>query len=41
MTPVVRSKVQAIRDHVRRIREVDPGTLDGLVDDMLRQESIC
>lgn len=40
MTAVVRSKVQAIVDHVRRIREVDPGTEQALRDDLLRQESI-
>jgi uncharacterized protein YutE (UPF0331/DUF86 family) len=40
LTAVVRSKVQAIVDHVRRIREVDPGTEQALRDDILRQESI-
>jgi uncharacterized protein YutE (UPF0331/DUF86 family) len=40
MSSVVRSKAQAIRDHVRRIREVDPGSLAGLVADLLRQESV-
>jgi len=40
VTAVVRSKVQAIVDHVRRIREVDPGTEQALRDDILRQESI-
>jgi uncharacterized protein YutE (UPF0331/DUF86 family) len=40
MTAVIRSKVQAIRDHVRRIRAVDPGSERGLADDLLRQESV-
>ena len=40
MTAIVRSKAQAIADHVRRIREVDPGTEQALRDDILRQESI-
>jgi hypothetical protein len=30
MNPVVQGKVQAIRDHVRRIREVDPDIAQAL-----------
>ena len=40
MTAVLRSKVQAIRDHIGRIRAVDPGTERGLAEDLLRQESV-
>lgn len=40
MNGVVRSKAQAIRDHVRRVREVDPGSTEALINDLLRQESV-
>lgn len=40
MTAVLRSKVQAIRDHIGRVRAVDPGTERGLAQDLLRQESV-
>lgn len=37
---VIDGKVRNIRDCVRRAREVDPGDLDSLTRDLLRQESL-
>ena len=40
MDDVLLGKVQNIRDCVRRIRAVDPGDLETLERDLLRQESL-
>ena len=40
MSDVVQGKIRNIRDHVRRLREVDPGDLAGLENDLMRQESV-
>jgi uncharacterized protein YutE (UPF0331/DUF86 family) len=40
MTDVVAGKVRNIRDSVRRLRAVDPGTLVGIEQDQLVQESL-
>ncbi len=40
MTDAIRGKARNVRDAVRRIREIDPRTLDGLRTDLLRQESV-
>ncbi|MBK8978622.1 MAG: DUF86 domain-containing protein [Planctomycetes bacterium] len=40
MIDIARGKIRDLRDHVRRLREVDPGTLEALRADLLRQESI-
>lgn len=40
MTDAIRGKARNVRDAVRRIREIDPGTLEGSRVDLLRQESV-
>jgi uncharacterized protein YutE (UPF0331/DUF86 family) len=40
MNDIAEAKANAIRDHVRRLREVDPGSEQAIRDDLLRQESI-
>jgi uncharacterized protein YutE (UPF0331/DUF86 family) len=40
MNDVAAGKVRNIRDCVARLRAVDPGTLEGIADDLLVQESL-
>lgn len=40
MSDVVAGKIRNIRDCVQRLRAVDPGTLEGIENDQLAQESL-
>lgn len=40
MNEIAYGKARAIRDAVRRIREVDPGSLEGLQQELLLRESV-